>query len=81
MTDLDRAILALERRLANAPADGRKEHAAHVELGLTPTRYHQLLNRLLDDRAALEAEPVLVNRLRRLRASRQRSRTARRAGV
>ncbi len=81
MTDTERVVLAIERRFANAPADGRKEAAASAELGLTPTRYAQLLNRLLDDQGALEAEPVLVNRLRRLRASRQRTRSVRRAGV
>jgi hypothetical protein len=81
MTETDEAILALERRFANAPADGRKEQVALVELGLSPTRYAQRLNALLSSREALEADPVTVNRLRRLRASRQRQKGVRRSPV
>ncbi|MBV8933098.1 MAG: DUF3263 domain-containing protein, partial [Kutzneria sp.] len=44
---------------------------------MSSTRYYQLLNRLLDDREAMRAEPALVNRLRRLRDGRQRLRAAR----
>jgi hypothetical protein len=79
--EIDRAILDLERRFANAPADGRKEHLALVDLGLSPTRYAQQLNALLSSRAALEHDPVTVNRLRRLRASRQRQKSVRRSAV
>lgn len=77
MTDQDRAILGLERRFANAPADGRKRQAIGTELGMTITRYHQRLNRLLEDESALAHDPVTVNRLRRLRASRVRSKSLR----
>ncbi|HEU5454833.1 MAG TPA: DUF3263 domain-containing protein, partial [Nocardioides sp.] len=34
-----------------------------------------------DNPAALEADPMLVKRLRRLRASRQRARSAKRLGI
>ena len=47
---------------------------------ISPTRYYQLLNDLLEKRAALEADPMLVKRLRRLRAHRQRARAAKRLG-
>jgi hypothetical protein len=77
MTDQDKAILDLERRFANAPADGRKRQAIGAELEMTVTRYHQRLNRLLEDERALSYDPVTVNRLRRLRASRVRSKSLR----
>jgi hypothetical protein len=60
---MDSLILALEKQFFRTA--GAKEEAIK-ELGLTPMRYHQLLNRLLDDPAALEADPQLVYRLRRI---------------
>ena len=68
----DLAILAFERRWWRFA--GAKEEAIRRELGLSPTAYYQLLSRLLDDPLALQAEPVLVDRLRRLRATRDRRR-------
>ncbi|MGA5167668.1 DUF3263 domain-containing protein [Streptomyces lavendulocolor] len=69
LTDRDRAVLAVER--LSWPGPGAKERAIREQLGLSPTRYYQLLNALLDDPAALAHDPVTVNRLRRLRASRE----------
>jgi hypothetical protein len=40
-----------------------------------------VLNALLDRPEALAADPMLVKRLRRLRAARQRARSARRLGI
>jgi hypothetical protein len=40
-----------------------------------------VLNALVDKPAAMAADPLLVKRLRRLRASRQRTRAARRLGI
>jgi len=40
-----------------------------------------VLNALVDTPEALAADPLLVRRLRRLRASRQRTRAARRLGM
>ncbi|NGO80678.1 DUF3263 domain-containing protein [Streptomyces sp. YC504] len=65
----ERAVLALERR--NWPSPGAKERAVREELGISPTRYHQLLNALLDDERALAHDPVTVNRLRRIREERR----------
>jgi hypothetical protein len=68
----EQAILALERRPFAGP--GAKERAVREELGLSPVRYYQLLNALLDDRRALAHDPVTVNRLRRVREARRRQR-------
>ncbi|MEV4413645.1 DUF3263 domain-containing protein [Catellatospora sp. NPDC049609] len=56
---------------------GAKEQAIRDSFGVSATRYYQLLNALLDNPAALEREPVLVARLRRLRGSRARTRSTR----
>ncbi|GAA2378349.1 DUF3263 domain-containing protein [Dactylosporangium salmoneum] len=53
---------------------GAKEQAIRDTFGLSATRYYQLLNGLLDDPLALAHDPVVVQRLRRLRASRARHR-------
>ena len=60
---------------------GPKDRAVGEYLGMSATRYYQVLNSLLDNPAALEADPMLVKRLRRMRASRQRARSARRLGI
>ncbi|MEU3872430.1 MULTISPECIES: DUF3263 domain-containing protein [Streptomyces] len=73
----DLAVLALERQ--SWPGPGAKERAVRERLGITPTRYYQLLNVLLDDPRALAHDPVTVNRLRRLREER-RERRERREG-
>lgn len=69
LSDRDRAVLAVERQSWTGP--GAKERAIRERLGISPTRYYQLLNALLDDRRALEADPVTVNRLRRVREARR----------
>ena len=48
---------------------------------MSATRYYQVLNALIDRPESLAADPMLVKRLRRLRASRQRARSARRLGL
>lgn len=60
---------------------GSKESEIRERFNISPTRYYQLLNALIDTQEALEHDPLLVKRLRRLRATRQRERTARRLGV
>ena len=59
----------LERR--GSPGPGAKERAIREELGMSPVRYYQLLNALLDDERALAYDPVTVNRLRRVREARR----------
>ncbi|MCF4138986.1 DUF3263 domain-containing protein [Streptomyces sp. Tue 6430] len=68
----ERDILALERR--GFPGPGAKERAIREELDLSPVRYYQLLNALLDDVRALAHDPVTVNRLRRVREARRAER-------
>ncbi|MFC7793284.1 DUF3263 domain-containing protein [Streptomyces cinereoruber] len=72
LTEQEQALLAVERR--SWPGPGAKERAVREGLGLSPTRYYQLLNALLDDPRALAHDPVTVNRLRRIREERQRRR-------
>lgn len=60
---------------------GAKEQAVKERFQVSPTRYYQLLNRVIDDEQAVQYDPMLVKRLRRLRASRQRQRAARRLGA
>ncbi|MFF8918495.1 DUF3263 domain-containing protein [Streptomyces sp. NPDC015032] len=69
LSDRDRAVLAVERQSWAGP--GAKDRAIRERLGISPTRYYQLLNALLDDRRALAADPVTVNRLRRVRDARR----------
>lgn len=59
---------------------GAKEQAVREKFDMSSTRYYQVLNALIDRPEALETDPLLVRRLRRLRAARQRQRSARRLG-
>ncbi|WP_435827216.1 DUF3263 domain-containing protein [Actinoplanes philippinensis] len=72
LTDRELEILAFEGKWWKHA--GAKEQAIRDTFGLSSTRYYQLLNGLLDNPAALEKEPVLVGRLRRLRSARARTR-------
>jgi hypothetical protein len=54
---------------------GAKETAIRDLFGVTPTRYYQVLNALVDHPGALAVDPLLVRRLRRLRTARQRQRS------
>ncbi|MFD8156833.1 DUF3263 domain-containing protein [Streptomyces malaysiensis] len=72
LSERDRDVLAVERR--GWPGPGAKERAIRERLGISATRYYQLLNALLDDPRALEHDPVTVNRLRRIRDERRERR-------
>jgi Protein of unknown function (DUF3263) len=67
-------LLTFERGTWRTP--GAKEQAIVEVLGITATRYYQLLNDLIDSAEALKFDPVLVKRLRAQRARRQRVRSA-----
>ncbi len=56
---------------------GAKEAAIKELFDLTAPRYYQLLNDLIDRDDALNASPMLVKRLRRLREARMATRIAR----
>ena len=57
------------------------EEAIKAELALSPARYYQLLGRLIDTGPALEHDPMLVKRLRRMRDARQQARLERASGA
>ncbi|MFC6286010.1 DUF3263 domain-containing protein [Nocardioides sp. GCM10027113] len=78
LSDRDRDILEFERQWWKYA--GAKETAVREKFDMSSTRYYQVLNALIDRPEALEADPLLVRRLRRLRAARQRQRSARRLG-
>ena len=79
LSDRDRRILEFERQWWKYA--GAKEQAIRDLFDMSGTRYYQILNGLIDDPQALAFDPMLVKRLRRMRASRQRARSARRLGV
>lgn len=78
LTDRDRAILALEAQWPRH--SGSKEEIIRERLGMSPARYYQLLWRLIDTEQALEHDPLLVRRLRRIRDARIAPRTRRMQG-
>ena len=78
LSDRDREILEFERQWWKY--SGAKETAVREKFDMSSTRYYQVLNALIDRPEALQADPLLVRRLRRLRAARQRQRSARRLG-
>ena len=75
----EREILAFEAQWWKYA--GAKEQAIRELFDMSATRYYQVLNALIDSPDALAHDPMLVKRLRRMRASRQRARSARRLGV
>ncbi len=79
LDERDHAILAFERQWWKYA--GAKESAIRDLFSLSATRYYQVLNALIDRPEALAADPMLVKRLRRLRTTRQRTRSARRLGL
>jgi hypothetical protein len=74
LTDLETRILEFERNWWRFA--GAKETAIKDLFDMTAPRYYQLLNDLIDRDDALEASPMLVKRLRRLREARMQARTA-----
>lgn len=79
LDDRERGVLAFERQWWKH--SGSKERAIRELFDMSASRYYQLLNALLDDPAASEADPMLIKRLRKARASRQRARAAHRLGI
>lgn len=79
LSERDLEILQFERQWWKYA--GAKEAAIKDLFDMSATRYYQVLNALIDNEAALAADPMLIKRLRRLRSKRQRTRQARRLGV
>lgn len=72
LTELQAEVLAFEAAWWSRP--GSKEAAIRGRFGWSSTRHHQVVVQLLEHPAALERDPVTVNRLRRLVEQRQRRR-------
>jgi hypothetical protein len=72
LSDRDRAILDFERSWWTQP--GTKDAAIRASFELSPTRYYQVLNELLDTPDAYDYDPLVVRRLRRHRDRRRRAR-------
>jgi hypothetical protein len=79
LSERDQAILGFERQWWKY--SGAKEAAIRELFDMSSTRYYQLINTLIDTPEAMEFDPMLVKRLRRMRSSRQAARTANRANI
>lgn len=79
LSERNRTILEFERQWWKYA--GAKEQAIRDLFEMSGTRYYQILNNLIDTPEALAFDPMLVKRLGRMRAARQRSRSARRLGI
>ena len=72
LTDHEQAVLDFERSWWTE--DGVKEVLIEERLEMTSSRYYQVLNELLDRPDALDHDPLVVRRLRRLRDRKRRAR-------
>jgi hypothetical protein len=77
LSERDRAILDFERGWWLEA--GSKETAIRQRLDLSPTRYRELLNDLVDSADALDYDPMVVRRLRKSRERRRQARFERRS--
>ncbi len=67
-SDLDLRLLDFEREWWRHA--GSKEAGVKERFGISLSEYYERLNNLIDSEEALAAQPLLVKRLRRLRAQR-----------
>ncbi len=70
LSERDRRVLEFEGSWWNYP--GPKDRAIREYVGISATRYYQVLRRLIDDPEAIEAHPLTVRRLRRTREQAKR---------
>jgi hypothetical protein len=75
LTDTQARILDFERGWWRYV--GNKEQSIRDLFAMSATSYYAEVNRLIDEPAALEADPMLVLRLRRIRDRRRVARSAR----
>ncbi len=73
LTRREHEILVFERQWWRRA--GAKDTAIRARFELPPTRYYQVLNALVDRPEAVAADPLVVGRLRRVRAARHRRRS------
>lgn len=76
LSERDAAILDFEKSWWTTGSS--KEQEIRERFDLSAARYYQILNTLIDRPEALERDPLLVKRLRRLRARRHEERSAHR---
>ena len=74
LSERERAILEFEGSWWTVP--GPKEAAIKDRLGLSASRYREILAGLIDSSEAVSAAPLLIRRLRRERDRRRRARYA-----
>jgi hypothetical protein len=67
-SELDLRLLDFEREWWRHA--GSKEAGVKERFGISLSEYYERLNNLIDSEEALAAQPLLVKRLRRLRAQR-----------
>jgi hypothetical protein len=79
LSDRDREILEFERQWWRYA--GAKEQAIRELFDMSATRYYQIVNNLIDTPEALAFDPMLVKRMRRMRATLQRALSARLLGI
>ena len=77
LTDRERSLLAFERHWWRYGAT--RADAARRRFGLGGAEHGRIVGDLIDRPAALAHDPVLVRRLRRMRAARRLERAERRA--
>ena len=65
LTERDRRVLDFERAWWTYP--GPKDVAIRDYVGMSATRYYQVLRRLMDDPEAMRLDPLTIRRLRRVR--------------
>lgn len=74
LADRDRAMLDFEREWWRYA--GAKEQAIREHFDMSPTTYYRAVNELIDRDEALDYDPMLVKRMRRMRSARHRQRVA-----
>ncbi|WP_238220353.1 DUF3263 domain-containing protein [Tsukamurella pulmonis] len=70
LTEQQRAILDFETSATWWRNAGAKENAIREKFGISSIRYHQILNRCLDDPEAVAYSPTTVRRLQRIHTRR-----------
>ena len=76
LAERDRVVLEFEATWWRYPEP--KDRAIREYLGISATRYYQVLRRLVDDPIAESVDPLTVRRLRRVRDRAKQDRLTRR---
>lgn len=78
LSERDLAVLDFEASWWHYP--GPKDRAVREYLGMSATRYYQILRRLVEDPEAMRHDPLTVRRLRKVRVDAARRAAERRLG-